>query len=82
MIDERLQNHQDVMTDIGFEVSLKQHICGIAARQFQEMHQDFINVNDPHRCLKQNKEKFRTDFKDVFNERDQCHKKAEEFMNN
>nr|XP_040035670.1 up-regulator of cell proliferation isoform X2 [Gasterosteus aculeatus aculeatus] len=80
LIDERLQNHQDVMTDIGFEVSLKQHICGIAARQFQEMHQDFINVNDPHRCLKQNKEKFRTDFKDVFNERDQCHKKAEEFM--
>eukprot|EP00064_Thunnus_orientalis_P021227 superscaffoldBa00006313_g21384 len=31
------------------------------------------------RCLTQNKEKFRADFKDVFNKRDQCQKKAEEF---
>ncbi|XP_037335417.2 up-regulator of cell proliferation [Pungitius pungitius] len=79
LIDERLKNHQDVTTDIGFEVSLKQHICGIAAREFQKMHENFIEVNDPYRCLNQNKEKFLTDFKDVFNERDQCQKKAEEF---
>ncbi|KAM6894146.1 up-regulator of cell proliferation-like [Lycodopsis pacificus] len=79
MIDERLQNNQDVKTDIEFEVSLKQHICGVAARQFQKLHEDFIRANDPYRCLNQNKEKFRTDFKDVFHERDQCQKKAEEF---
>ncbi|KAM8899636.1 up-regulator of cell proliferation [Spinachia spinachia] len=80
LIDERLEN-SDVKTDIGFEVPLKQHICGIAAREFQKMHKEFINLNDPYRCLNQNKEKFRTDFKDVFHERDQCQKKAEEFVN-
>ncbi|TNN29198.1 Interferon-induced very large GTPase 1 [Liparis tanakae] len=79
VIDERLQNIQDVKIDIEFEVSLKQHICGFAARQFQKMHEDYIHANDPSRCLNQNKEKFRTDFKDVFHDRDQCQKKAEEF---
>ncbi|XP_075943113.1 up-regulator of cell proliferation-like [Anarhichas minor] len=79
MIDESLQNNQDVKIEIEFEVSLKQHICGVAARQFQKLHEDFIRVNDPYRCLNQNKEKFRTDFKDVFNKRDQCQKKAKEF---
>ncbi|XP_038587656.1 up-regulator of cell proliferation-like isoform X3 [Micropterus salmoides] len=79
MIDERLQNNQNVKIDIEFEVSLKQHICGVAARQFQKMHEDFIHANDPYECLNRNKEKFRADFKDVFHERDQCQKKAEEF---
>ncbi|KAM6894196.1 up-regulator of cell proliferation-like [Lycodopsis pacificus] len=79
MIDKSLQNNQDVKIKIEFEVSLKQHICGVAARQFQKLHEDFIRANDPYRCLNQNKEKFRTDFKDVFHERDQCQKKAEEF---
>ncbi|XP_059210428.1 interferon-induced very large GTPase 1-like [Centropristis striata] len=78
-IDEKLQNNQEVKIKIEFEVSLKQHICGFAAREFQKMHEDFIQVNDPYRCLNRNKEKFRADFKDVFHERDQCQKKAEEF---
>ncbi|XP_026018144.1 up-regulator of cell proliferation-like [Astatotilapia calliptera] len=79
MIDEKLKNHQDVKINIEFEVSLKQHICGFAAREFQKMHEDFIEENDPYRCLTKNKEKFHEDFKDVFHERDQCQKKAEEF---
>ncbi|XP_078127413.1 interferon-induced very large GTPase 1-like [Sander vitreus] len=81
MTDERLQNHQDVKIETEFEVSLKQHICGFAAREFQKMHEDFIQMNDPNICLNQNKEKFRADFKDVFHDRDQCQKKAEEFTN-
>ncbi|XP_039996846.1 up-regulator of cell proliferation-like isoform X2 [Xiphias gladius] len=81
MIDERLQNNQDVKTGIEFEVSLKQHICAVAAREFQKMHEEFLHVNDPYRCLDRNKEKFRADFKDVFHERDQCQKKAGEFTN-
>uniref|UniRef100_A0A3Q2VAY0 Si:dkey-85k7.12 n=1 Tax=Haplochromis burtoni TaxID=8153 RepID=A0A3Q2VAY0_HAPBU len=81
IIDEKLQNKQDVKTEIEFEVSLKQHICGFAARKFQKMHEDFIQENDPYRCLMKNKEKFRDDFIDVFHERDQCQKKAEEFTN-
>ncbi|XP_072232485.1 up-regulator of cell proliferation-like [Leuresthes tenuis] len=81
IIDERLQTNRNVGTDIEFEVSLKQHICGSAAREFQQMHEEFLHVNDPHTCLNQNKDKFQEDFKDLFNERDQCQKKAEEFTN-
>ncbi|XP_019203368.1 up-regulator of cell proliferation-like [Oreochromis niloticus] len=81
IIDEKLQNNQDVKTKIEFEVSLKQHICGFAAREFQKMHKAFIQANDPYRYLMKNKEKFRDDFIDVFHERDQCQKKAEEFTN-
>ncbi|KAK5932786.1 hypothetical protein CgunFtcFv8_004464 [Champsocephalus gunnari] len=77
MIDERLQHNQEV--DITFEVSLKLHICGDAARRFQKMHEDFIHENDPYRCLNKNKERFRSDFKDVFHHVDQCQKKADEF---
>ncbi|KAM4612385.1 up-regulator of cell proliferation-like [Polymixia lowei] len=80
MIDERL-NSKDMKTDIKFEVSLKQHICGDAARKFQKMHEGFIQVNDPRSCLNQNKDKYRADFKDLFLARDQCQKKAEEFTN-
>uniref|UniRef100_A0A673W6B7 Si:dkey-85k7.12 n=1 Tax=Salmo trutta TaxID=8032 RepID=A0A673W6B7_SALTR len=79
MIDERLKASKDLETDVKFEVSLKLHICGDAARNFQQMHEQFIQVNDPRRCLNQYKFKYCSDFKDVFNERDQCQKKAEEF---
>uniref|UniRef100_A0A3B4H0D8 Si:dkey-85k7.12 n=1 Tax=Pundamilia nyererei TaxID=303518 RepID=A0A3B4H0D8_9CICH len=71
IIDEKLQNNQDVKTDTEFEVSLKQHICGFAAREFQKMHKDFIQENDPYRCLMKNMERFCDDFK----------YKAEEFTN-
>nr|XP_004570736.2 up-regulator of cell proliferation [Maylandia zebra] len=81
MIDVTLQNNQDVKINTEFEVSLKQHICGFAAREFQKMHEDFLEENDPYRCLIKNKERFHEDFKDVFHERDQCQKKAEEFTN-
>ncbi|XP_033992199.1 up-regulator of cell proliferation-like [Trematomus bernacchii] len=79
MIDERLQNNQEVGTDITFEVSLKQHICADAARRFQRLHEDFLQKNDPYRCLNENKGKFLADFKDLFHNVDQCQKKAEEF---
>ncbi|CAJ1073040.1 Hypothetical predicted protein [Xyrichtys novacula] len=79
MIDEKLENNQDIQIERDFEVSLKQHICANAARCFQKMHQDFIQMNDPHRCLNQNKERFRENFKDEFNELDLCQKKAKGF---
>ncbi|KAM4564538.1 interferon-induced very large GTPase 1-like [Fundulus diaphanus] len=80
IIDERLKNDH-VDKDIEFEVSLKQHIFGSAARKFQKMHEYFIQDNDPYRRLQKNKDKFCADFKDVFHKRDQCQKKAEEFTN-
>ncbi|KAJ0055872.1 hypothetical protein NL108_014164 [Boleophthalmus pectinirostris] len=75
-IDDSL--HEEKM-EKDFEISLKQHICANAARQFQKMNNDFLSENDPYRCLNKNKDKFCADFKDLFNERDQCQKKAEEF---
>ncbi|XP_033981601.1 up-regulator of cell proliferation-like [Trematomus bernacchii] len=79
MIDEKLRNNPNVGKDIPFEVSLKQDICGDAARRFQKMHEDFLRENDPHRRLNENKETFCSRFKDVFYNVDQRQKKAEEF---
>ncbi|XP_061563461.1 up-regulator of cell proliferation-like [Cololabis saira] len=78
-IIDKMLNNTHVKTGIEFEVSLKQHICAVAARNFQTMQEDFIQANDPKILLDKNKEKFCADFKDVFHKQDQCQKKAEEF---
>ncbi|XP_035770925.1 interferon-induced very large GTPase 1-like [Neolamprologus brichardi] len=75
--DENLEKNQEVKADIMFEVFLKQHVCGIAAREFKKVHEE----NDPYRCLIKNKDRFCDDFKHVVNKEDQCQKKAEEFTN-
>ncbi|CAB1326937.1 unnamed protein product [Coregonus sp. 'balchen'] len=78
-IDETLQQHKNVKVNEECEVSLKLHICGRAAGEFQKMHDDFINLNDPRKCLEQSKSKYLTEFIDLFHNQDQCQKKAEEF---
>ncbi|CAB1326953.1 unnamed protein product [Coregonus sp. 'balchen'] len=78
-IDETLQRHKNVKVSEECEVSLKLHICGRAAREFQKMHDDFIEVNDPKKCLEKSKNKYLTEFRDLFHNRDQCQKKAEDF---
>ncbi|CAB1326944.1 unnamed protein product [Coregonus sp. 'balchen'] len=78
-IDETLQRHKNVKVSEECEVSLKLHICGRAAREFQKMHDDFIEVNDPKKCLEKSKNKYLTEFRDVFHNRDHCQKKAEDF---
>ncbi|XP_035281735.1 uncharacterized protein LOC118231724 isoform X2 [Anguilla anguilla] len=82
MVDEHLDRHRDLETSAEFQASLKIHICGHAAREFQKMHLDFIRANDPRCCLERFKQQYCTDFKDLFNKRDQCQKKAEEFTYN
>ncbi|XP_034146968.1 interferon-induced very large GTPase 1-like [Esox lucius] len=79
MIDETLLQNKKLKICEECEVSLKLHIFGIAAIEFQKMHDDFITVNDPRKCLEQSKSKYLTDFIDLFHERDQCQKKAEDF---
>ncbi|XP_052005438.1 interferon-induced very large GTPase 1 [Xyrauchen texanus] len=81
VIDERFASNKKIGFSEAFEISLKIHICGFSARQFQKMHDDFIMENDPRRCLDQFKDKYRNDFKDLFHDRDQCQRKAEEFTN-
>ncbi|KAI2662827.1 Interferon-induced very large GTPase 1 [Labeo rohita] len=78
IIDDRLMSNKNIGSD-EFELSLKLHICGSSAKAFQDMHECFIKDNDPHRCLDQYKDKYRNDFKDLFHDRDQCQRKAEEF---
>ncbi|XP_065104705.1 interferon-induced very large GTPase 1 [Paramisgurnus dabryanus] len=79
LIDERLAANKTMGFSNEFELSLKLHICGFSAREFQRMHESFIVQNDPRRCLDQFKDKYHNDFKDLFHDRDQCQRKAEEF---
>ncbi|XP_051972469.1 up-regulator of cell proliferation-like [Xyrauchen texanus] len=81
MIDETLKAHGDLGREEDFEMSLKLHICGFASREFQEIHNKFIQDNDPLRVLEKSKQKYRSGFIDLFHERDQCQKKADEFTN-
>ncbi|XP_073693353.1 up-regulator of cell proliferation-like [Garra rufa] len=79
IIDERFMSNKNMGFSDEFELSLKLHICGSSAKAFQDMHECFIKDNDPRRCLDQYKDKYRNDFKDLFHDRDQCQRKAEEF---
>ncbi|KAJ8261488.1 hypothetical protein COCON_G00172110 [Conger conger] len=81
-VDEILDRHRNLETTAEFQAKLKIHICGHAAREFQKMHLAFIHANDPHHCLEQFKQQYYTDFKDLFNKRDQCQKKANDFTSN
>ncbi|XP_026108907.1 interferon-induced very large GTPase 1-like [Carassius auratus] len=79
IIDERLTSHKKMGFSDKFELSLKLHICGMSAREFQRMHDHYIKENDPQRCICKVKDKYRNDFKDLFHDRDQCQRKAEQF---
>ncbi|KAA0720387.1 Interferon-induced very large GTPase 1 [Triplophysa tibetana] len=78
-IDGRFASNKNMGFSDEFELSLKLHICGHSAKKFQHMHKCFIMKNDPRRCLDQYKDKYCNDFKDLFEDRDQCQRKAEEF---
>lgn len=79
IIDDRFSSNKSMGFTDEFELHLKLHICGFSARVFQDMHDHFILENDPRRCLDQYKDKYSNDFKDLFHDRDQCQRKAEEF---
>ncbi|KAL0182049.1 hypothetical protein M9458_021424, partial [Cirrhinus mrigala] len=82
MIDEKLKAHEDLKLKDNFELSLKLYICGFASREFQKIHNQFIQENNPRTALENFKESYRSDFIDLYHERDQCQKKADEFMSN
>ncbi|KAI7795710.1 interferon-induced very large GTPase 1-like [Triplophysa rosa] len=79
IIDGRFASNKNMGFSDEFELSLKLYICGFSARKFEHMHKCFITKNDPRRCLDQFKDKYCNDFKDLFDDRDQCQRKAEEF---
>ncbi|XP_055757049.1 up-regulator of cell proliferation-like [Salvelinus fontinalis] len=79
MIEEKLDANKDLDTNHTFELNIKLHICGFAARTFQNLHEKFIKDNNPRLCLEMFRSKYLADFKDLFNGQDQCQRKAEEF---
>ncbi|XP_034768779.1 up-regulator of cell proliferation-like isoform X2 [Acipenser ruthenus] len=79
MVDGQLKEIEKLQTNAQFEVDLKLHICGFAAREFQQMHEDFIEDNNPRKHLEKSKSRYCSDFIDLYHEKDQSRKKAEEF---
>ncbi|XP_067455037.1 up-regulator of cell proliferation-like [Thunnus thynnus] len=63
-----------------FEFDLKLHICGIASREFLKMHQKFLSDKDPKIQLQKKKTQYLTDFLDLYEERDNCQRKAKHFV--
>ncbi|XP_073686015.1 up-regulator of cell proliferation-like [Garra rufa] len=82
MIDEKLKGHEDLKLKEDFKLSLKLHISGFASREFQNIHNQFIQENNPQTALENFKQSYHSDFIDLYRERDQCQKKADEFMSN
>ncbi len=80
MIDEKLKAHECLKLKEDFELSLKLHICGFASREFQKIHNQFIQDNNPHIALEKAKQIYQRKFKDLYRERDQCQNTADEFM--
>lgn len=80
-VDVELQKHESYLNE-KCQASLKMHIFGIAIREFQTMHDTFVDQNDPQKCLERAKEKFYSEFVNLFHDQDRCHRKAEEFAKN
>ncbi|XP_042610170.1 up-regulator of cell proliferation-like [Cyprinus carpio] len=81
-IDENLKAHENHRITEDLELSLKLHICGFTGKEFQDIHSQFIQDNDPLISLERFKQTYHSGFIDLLHERDQCRKKADEFLNN
>ncbi|KAK2854317.1 hypothetical protein Q5P01_006978 [Channa striata] len=63
-----------------FEIDLKLHMCGIASREFLQMHKRFLLDMDPLTEVKKYKAQYMTDFLDLYQEKDHCQRKANDFV--
>ncbi|XP_054476804.1 up-regulator of cell proliferation-like [Anoplopoma fimbria] len=63
-----------------FEIDLKLHICSIASREFLQMHRRFLSARDPKIQLEKCKNQYLSDFIDLYKERDDCQRKAADFV--
>ncbi|XP_060790822.1 up-regulator of cell proliferation-like [Neoarius graeffei] len=77
-IDGRLKKEGSKIS-LQFETDLKLHICGIASRKFLEMHRKYLREKDPLKHLEKFKSQYLSDFIDLYKERDQCQRKAQDF---
>ncbi|XP_075037381.1 interferon-induced very large GTPase 1-like [Mixophyes fleayi] len=81
IINKRLNNHDviSLQTTKVFELDVKLHILGSAAWKFQKMHNDFVQKNDPSHCLQMLKPEYFSMFHSVFEKRNECQRRAEQF---
>ncbi|XP_061526523.1 up-regulator of cell proliferation-like [Phycodurus eques] len=80
-VDELLnQGYSCHQTNTQFEIDLKLHICGIAAREFLKLHQRFLSNNDPRTQLEKCRHQYLSDFLDLYNNTDHCQRKANDFV--
>ncbi|KAG6926568.1 up-regulator of cell proliferation-like, partial [Chelydra serpentina] len=81
MINETLQQ-EDVSklhTSSCFEVDLKLHILGEAARVFQGIHDSFMKETDPQKSAKKLKLQYFSILKDLYLDKEVSHKRARDF---
>ncbi|XP_073491745.1 interferon-induced very large GTPase 1-like [Aquarana catesbeiana] len=62
-----------------FELDIKLFIFGKASRAFQDLHDRFIEENDPKICLEKLKPQYLTTFESIFHEKDECQSRAKKF---
>uniref|UniRef100_A0A3Q2CTZ9 Up-regulator of cell proliferation-like n=2 Tax=Cyprinodon variegatus TaxID=28743 RepID=A0A3Q2CTZ9_CYPVA len=80
-IDKLLQqNKKDYRLNPKYELDLKLHICGIASREFLKMHQKFLSNLSPQIQLEKYKPGYLQDFVDLYKNRDDCQRKANDYM--
>ncbi|XP_069840766.1 interferon-induced very large GTPase 1-like isoform X2 [Dendropsophus ebraccatus] len=75
----RGRDFQDLHINKLFELDLKLHILGRATIRFQKMHEDFVQRNDPRSCLERLKPQYFSIFRSMYEQRDDCRRKAEQF---
>nr|XP_061819870.1 up-regulator of cell proliferation-like isoform X2 [Nerophis lumbriciformis] len=81
VIDDLLFKHSKPDNfNIKFEIDIKLHICGFAAREFLLMHQRFLLNNDPQTQLEKYKPQYLSDFLDLYKQTDHCQRKANDFV--
>ncbi|KAM8761950.1 interferon-induced very large GTPase 1-like [Acanthopagrus schlegelii] len=78
-VNESLTRHRNLF-DPKFEFDLKLHMCGIASREFLLMHRTFLAKMDPKVQLESFKPQYLLDFLDLYKQRDDCQRKATDFV--
>ncbi|XP_034536159.1 up-regulator of cell proliferation-like [Notolabrus celidotus] len=63
-----------------FVTDLKLHICGIATREFLQMHRKYLIRRDPKLKLEEKKKQYMSNFIDLCKERDHFQRKATDYV--
>ncbi|PIO23175.1 hypothetical protein AB205_0056130 [Aquarana catesbeiana] len=79
MINSKLKTTKKLNFSSKFELDIKLCIFGKASRAFQDLHNSFIEENDPKICLQKLKPQYLATFESIFHEKDECQSRAKKF---